>query len=271
MLMNGSVTGGIELVGGGSDVTITPTLESGTKIADFSIDDVNGVLYAPSQQSLTAQLPLSISDSMISIDLSDYMTESEIYTFFPTTSYVNNMFQSMSRDLQENYQKKLTASSGITIDVSNNISTSFDISDYQPKLTAGDGIDITNNVISATGGGGAWDLPTDGTPLEIGTFGNMTLYLKAVSVSATNYALTRIWTGVSGDIVLLCNCVAYPNGNPPSKIPIPFSGIWQGAISWNSDDYEALPHMSVYSALDGNMWRSGATIKGVVMYAHTVS
>lgn len=34
--------------GGGSNVEITPTLQSGTKIADFEIDGVSGALYAPS-------------------------------------------------------------------------------------------------------------------------------------------------------------------------------------------------------------------------------
>ena len=34
--------------GGGSSVTITPTLSSGTKIADYSIDGVSDSLYAPS-------------------------------------------------------------------------------------------------------------------------------------------------------------------------------------------------------------------------------
>ena len=34
--------------GGGSTVTITPTLSSGTKIADYSIDGVSNSLYAPS-------------------------------------------------------------------------------------------------------------------------------------------------------------------------------------------------------------------------------
>lgn len=33
--------------GGGSDVEITPTLTSGTKIADYEVDDVSGELYAP--------------------------------------------------------------------------------------------------------------------------------------------------------------------------------------------------------------------------------
>lgn len=32
---------------GGSEVTITPTLQSGTKIADYEIDGVSGALYAP--------------------------------------------------------------------------------------------------------------------------------------------------------------------------------------------------------------------------------
>lgn len=34
--------------GGGSTVTITPSLSSGTKVADYSIDGVSGSLYAPS-------------------------------------------------------------------------------------------------------------------------------------------------------------------------------------------------------------------------------
>lgn len=33
--------------GGGSTVTITPTLESGVKLADFSIDETDGAIYAP--------------------------------------------------------------------------------------------------------------------------------------------------------------------------------------------------------------------------------
>lgn len=32
---------------GGSQVTITPALESGTKVADYSIDGIDGVIYTP--------------------------------------------------------------------------------------------------------------------------------------------------------------------------------------------------------------------------------
>jgi hypothetical protein len=34
-------------IGGGSEVSITPTLQSGTKIADYEIDGVTGEIYAP--------------------------------------------------------------------------------------------------------------------------------------------------------------------------------------------------------------------------------
>ena len=50
-MLSGSVAGNIKVeTSGGSTVTITPTLESGTKIADFQIDDTSGVLYAPTPE-----------------------------------------------------------------------------------------------------------------------------------------------------------------------------------------------------------------------------
>lgn len=51
-MLSGSVAGNIQFESiGGSTVTITPTLESGTKIADFTIDETSGVLYAPTPES----------------------------------------------------------------------------------------------------------------------------------------------------------------------------------------------------------------------------
>lgn len=40
----------IAAAGGGSDVTITPALESGTKIADYTIGEDEGALYAPTPE-----------------------------------------------------------------------------------------------------------------------------------------------------------------------------------------------------------------------------
>lgn len=46
----------IDSGGGGSTVTITPTLSTGTKIADYEIDGVQDALYAPTQPTKTSDL-----------------------------------------------------------------------------------------------------------------------------------------------------------------------------------------------------------------------
>ena len=143
-------------------------------------------------------------------------------------------------------------------------------SHFQKKLTAGENISIdpVTNVISASGGGGGGlDLPTDGTPVAIGTFGSMTIYAQSVSVNANTYALCRFWTGQSGDIVLSANAVAVCNANPPTKMVVPSSIANQVSFAWYTDEYEALPHLSIYSTLDSNLWSRGAVIKGMVIFA----
>ena len=52
--------------GGGSNVTIEPTLESGTKIADYTIDDESGSLYAPTPTTFTAGDNVEIENGVIS-------------------------------------------------------------------------------------------------------------------------------------------------------------------------------------------------------------
>lgn len=52
--------------GGGSNVTITPTLTQGTKIADFNTGDTEGSLYAPTPQEYTAGDNVTIENGVIS-------------------------------------------------------------------------------------------------------------------------------------------------------------------------------------------------------------
>ena len=59
-----STTGG---GGGGDTVTITPTLSSGEKIADYSINGSSGELYAPSYNGLFYKRALTSSDNVNSI------------------------------------------------------------------------------------------------------------------------------------------------------------------------------------------------------------
>lgn len=261
MELYGDLSGTIGLDGGGADVTITPTLTSGTKIADYEIDGEGGSLYAPTPTSLTAELPLSISNNTISIDLSDYATQSDISDFVTDTE--------LSTVLEDYTTYQYTESRYTPLATFNSYTISAE-SHFQKTLTAGENITIdpVTNVISASGGGGGGlDLPTDGSPVAIGTFGSMTLYAQSVSVSANTYNLCRFWTGQAGDIVLSANAIAVCNNNPPTKMVVPSSITNIVSFSWYTDDYEALPHLSIYSTLDSNLWSGGATIKGMVIFA----
>lgn len=129
--LSGSIAGG---GGGGSDVTITPTLATGTKIADYTIDSESGSLYAPTPEGLTAELPLEISNNVISIDLSDYVTETDLNTVlddYTTYTYTESRytplatFNAYTLAAENHFQRVLTAGANITIDpVTDTISAS---------------------------------------------------------------------------------------------------------------------------------------------------
>lgn len=68
-IMDGSVSGFVEFEGEGSVVTITPTLENGTKIADYTIDETSGALYTP---TYTAGENVTITDGVISAQDTTY-------------------------------------------------------------------------------------------------------------------------------------------------------------------------------------------------------
>lgn len=185
--LSGSIAGG----GGGSEVTITPTLQSGTKIADYSIDSENGSLYAP--KGITqAQQPLLILGDVISIDLSNYYDKVDI-----------------DYELEHNYQKKLYAYTPLQITGNdyNEISLTFDINDYatknyvqsnfQPTLTAGSGISIENNVISASGT--SWNYST--TEVDTGQkwIDGKTIYSLVIEYQSP-ISLPLSWTKVLSDV-----------------------------------------------------------------------
>ena len=133
-MLTGSVAGNIQVntEGGGSDVTITPTLTEGTKIADFTIDDTEGSLYAPTPESpiqYTAGANIQISEENV-ISATD-------------TTY--------------------TAGANVQISEENVISAT------DTTYTAGNNITIENGVISAnTSGGSSINYST--TEQEVGTW-----------------------------------------------------------------------------------------------------
>lgn len=136
---DGTVFGGISRDGGGSsNVSITPTVTEGTKIADYEINGIPGKLYAPDPEAFTAQTPLLISNNVISIDLSGY-------------------------------QEKLTPGNYISIDSNNEISCTPPITNvqYVPEPEVQQDIligkftvnDVTQNVYVPSGGS-SWNYAT---------------------------------------------------------------------------------------------------------------
>lgn len=66
--LSGSIAGGGG--GGGSEVTITPVLTEGTKIADYSIDSTAGELYAPEAGDTVEVTPtLNVGDKVADIEV----------------------------------------------------------------------------------------------------------------------------------------------------------------------------------------------------------
>ena len=164
--------------GGGSTVTITPTLESGTKIADYSIDSNEGSLYAPT--------PPTLPDHIIT-DL--YATYVDIYPRAEIARYKKD-----NGELQSIYAPYTYTTwepeSGVSQDVkigsmvSAGVNNDIYIPEYQAPLTAGTGIDITNNVISCTASGSSWDYSTSEVDTGQKWIDGCSIYCKVFELSS---------------------------------------------------------------------------------------
>jgi hypothetical protein len=75
--------------GGGSNVTISPTYNSGDKIADYSIDGVSGALYIPNGGGYTRTTLATLATKLTSgtITLSDDLTNYDMLEFLIFNNY----------------------------------------------------------------------------------------------------------------------------------------------------------------------------------------
>jgi hypothetical protein len=92
----------------GSELSITPNYNAGFKVADYSIDGVAGVLYAPLTVNQGVS-PLEVIGNRVRIDLSDYYDKT---------------------DCNDTFQKILTPGNHITIDSEDVISATGFPPDY---------------------------------------------------------------------------------------------------------------------------------------------
>ena len=162
-MLSGSVAGNIKVeTSGGSIVTITPTLESGTKIADFTINETSGVLYAPTPEppiEYTAGANINISDeNVISATDTTYTAGNNITieNGVISANVNNNINYSTDEQLigtwidgRNIYQKTIVLSTEKTI--SNNEWTSIEI------LAENLGVDFYIGVVGQTTTGTCWN------------------------------------------------------------------------------------------------------------------
>lgn len=111
-------------VGSGSTVEITPTYNSGIKIADYSIDGEDGEIYIPNYPQYTEsvlytysgntrQTTFNLSDSMSNYDALIFTfgwvyggTNFETVTIVPTSKLENNYFLCTGGEGRYNYVSK---------------------------------------------------------------------------------------------------------------------------------------------------------------------
>lgn len=178
---DGTLSGGITGGGGGSEVTITPTLQSGTKIADYSIDHEAGSLYAPT--------PEELPDTIVTKALRKYNDTSQT-KIMTVTTYDKENDQEVSQDiyapspvdcwytpgLEQDYEIGKFTYGGVTQNVY--------IPYFQRPLTAGANITIdADNVISASSGGSSWNYST--APVKTGQkwIDGKDLYIQVIQVN----------------------------------------------------------------------------------------
>lgn len=154
-------------------------------------------------------------DKTAYIDLSEYTKRNELSEYVTSEALETTLDDYTTYEYTESRYTPLATFNNYTIVAEQ---------EFQKRLTAGENITIdpVTNTISASGGGGGLDLPTDGTPVAIGTFGNKSIYMQYINVNvhtgATNF---DVWTGQSGDYVLGYNMYIHSPNNQGVVIGIP--------------------------------------------------
>lgn len=238
MDMSGTVSGILEILGGGKgevkDVQVKESSEY-TSVVD--------------------------EEKVAKIDLSSYINQTKL----------NQELSDMEDEIELAYQKKSAMSdyvlkTSLEENYTNNTALAQLLNDKQDNLTAGEGIDITGNVISATGGsGGGLNLPTDGTPVQIGTFGNNSIYMQYIDVFVGGSTTYDVWIGQQSDIVLSYNVFIMSPSNKGFICPIPFSGNALDC-SFLYNESTVNPTIKVYTNIKQG-WVNDSRCRGLVIFA----
>lgn len=245
--LSGGITGG---GGGGSEVTITPVLTEGEKIADYSIDGESGSIYAPEAEALPS--------TIVTKALRKYNDTSQT-KIMTVTTYDKENDQEVSQDiyapspvqcwytpgLEQDYQIGQFTYGGVTQNVY--------IPYFQRPLTAGANITIDqDNVISASSG----SLINYVSDTKIGTWNNGDLYQAELELDVRNGLTFDI---SSLNIAKIRQISAYEEGNDYiTKIP-----YYESSSYWAYFQYRKSTHELIFVGSNNNF--SGYPIMRVII------
>ena len=180
--LSGGITGG---GGGGSEVTITPVLTEGTKIADYNIDGTPGELYAPDPEALPGTIVTKVQRkyndttqtkiaTVTTLDTSNNQeTSQDLYAPSPVQCWY-------TPGLEQDYQIGQFTYGGVTQNVY--------IPYFQRPLTAGANITIdADNVISASGFSYSTSEQDKGKKWKDGR----TIYIKTIELTGVNFNISQ--------------------------------------------------------------------------------
>ena len=186
--LSGGITGG---GGGGSEVTITPVLTEGEKIADYSIDGESGSLYAPEAEALPS--------TIVTKALRKYNDTSQTKILTITTLDTENS-QEVSQDIYAPSPVQCWYTPGLEQDyvigqfTYGGVTQNVYIPDFQRPLTAGANITIDqDNVISASSGGSSWNYSTSEIDTGQKWTDNKNLFVRTFQGQLTISSTNRTW------------------------------------------------------------------------------
>lgn len=186
--LSGGISGG---GGGGSDVTITPALTEGKKIADYSIDSESGSLYAPT--------PEELPDTIVTKALRKYNDDTQTKIMTITTLDTENS-QEVSQDIYAPSPVQCWYTPGLEQDYEigkftyGEVTQNVYIPNFQRPLTAGANITIdADNVISASSGGSSWNYSTSEVNTGQKWIDGKAIYQKTFEKNIVTTTTDRAW------------------------------------------------------------------------------
>ena len=234
MELSGSVQGIIDLIGGGSEVTITPKVLSGVEILEIKVDDDTYHIYCPDSDSVSVapELETGTLIATITVDGTDYLIYAPSAT--PTDVNVTQVVStgtkiatiSVDGDDTDIYVPTTTPTD---VDVTQVVSTGTKIATISV-----DGDDTDIYAPESSGGG----IEFSTTEKEIGKWiDGKTLYSKVYPCNVSISSGSGVFTNVVSDMYSIdtyVSAIGIYNNNARDRGSLPITLYQNGGVLYGS-------------------------------------